>query len=78
MATPGSNARSKYNYYQTVTVTNTSGATIAGPVSLVLFALVNGTLSNASGTTRAVYVRSPYLVLSSVSLAPGASVTTTM
>jgi RHS repeat-associated protein len=74
----GSNSRSRYNYAQTVTVTNTSGATIAGPITLVLYALVNATLANASGTTRFIYVRSPYLLLGNASLAPGASLTTTM
>jgi RHS repeat-associated protein len=74
----GSNSKSKYNYLETVTVTNTSGATLAGPICLELVGLTGATLYNASGTSKIVNPKSPYLLLSSASLLPGASLTVTL
>lgn len=67
-------------YTQTVTLTNTGGTTISGPVSLVLDALSsNATLFNATGTTALrAPLGSPYLDLSASSLAPGSAVTLTL
>jgi hypothetical protein len=66
-----------FHYAQTVTVTNISGATITGPISLVLDALSNNAgLFNATGITDSLDAPagSPYLN-SAVSLAPGQSTT---
>jgi uncharacterized repeat protein (TIGR02543 family) len=62
-------------YAQTVTLTNTSSYTIIGPVSLVLDGLSsNATLSDATGVTASqLPAGSPY-VTTSISLAPGQSV----
>jgi hypothetical protein len=59
---------------ESITITNTSGATINGPLQLLL-AISNSavTASNASGT----YLGNPYWTSAS-SLAPGASVTITV
>jgi CSLREA domain-containing protein len=62
-------------FAQTVTVTNISGATITGPISLVLDGLsTNAALFNASGITDSLDppAGSPYLN-SNASLAPGQS-----
>ena len=76
-------ARSGYLYnfgtkrfYQTVTLTNTSSAVIAGPIVLVLDALSStSSLFNASGsTTCAAPLGSPYITTGGSSLAPGASI----
>ena len=61
-------------YSGTVTVKNTSGAAITGPLHLVLQGLPSGvTLDNKSGMVDGA----PYLTLSNTTLAPGASVTVT-
>jgi hypothetical protein len=76
-------ARSGYSYnfatqrfYQTVKLTNSSTSTISGPISLVLDNLsTNASLFNASGTTScAAPLGSPYIITSTASLAPGATV----
>jgi hypothetical protein len=67
--------------FQTVTITNTGGAPIDGPISLVLDNLAAGTLFNMTGVTSATLpMNSPYIdVLGpGVSLAVGASVTVTL
>jgi len=72
-------SRSAYNinrltgkYTGTVTITNTTGAAINGPLQYVLEGLSTGvTLDNANGMVNG----SPYVTLPSASLAPGASVT---
>ncbi|MGA2422310.1 MAG: hypothetical protein ABSG69_19710, partial [Candidatus Acidiferrum sp.] len=80
-------ARSGYLYnfgikrfYQTVTLTNTSSASITGPIALVLDALNStSTLFNASGaTTCAAPLGSPYIIATPSSLAPGASVSVSL
>ncbi len=65
---------------QTVTITNHSGATIPGPIQLVLDNVSsNTTLANAIGTTsNNAPVGSPFLTASNASLAPGASVSVTL
>ena len=62
-------------YVQTVTLTNTSAATITGPISLVLDKLTaNVTVSNATGTTALLLpAGSPYVNANS-NLAPAQSV----
>ncbi|HEX5273586.1 MAG TPA: Ig-like domain-containing protein, partial [Gemmataceae bacterium] len=75
---PGSTLRSNYNYMQSVTVSNTSGAAIAGPISLQLVGLVNATLYGGTGTSSTVNRGSPYVLLSNVSLAAGGSLTITL
>ena len=61
-------------YSGTVTVKNTSGAAITGPLHLVLQGLPSGvTLDNKSGMVDGT----PYLTLANTTLAPGASVTVT-
>lgn len=61
-------------YSGTVTVKNTSGAAITGPLHLVLQGLPSGvTLDNKSGMVDGA----PYLTLANTTLAPGASVTVT-
>jgi RHS repeat-associated protein/uncharacterized repeat protein (TIGR01451 family) len=74
----GSNSRSRYNYTQAVTITNMSGAAIAGPISLELVGLTGGTLVNAAGTSRTVNPRSAYYLISNTSIAAGATVTFTL
>jgi hypothetical protein len=55
---------------ETVTATNTSGATISGPIQLVLSGLASGvTAVNNTGT----FNSNPYWTVSAGSLAPGAS-----
>jgi len=67
--------RAKRQFTQTLTITNTSGAAITGPIELVLFNLKNASLLNQSGT----YQGNPYVtVLSSGSLGAGQSVTITL
>jgi CSLREA domain-containing protein len=63
-------------FYQTVTLTNNSSSTISGPVSLVLEGLSsNASLFNASGnTTCAAPLGSPYINVTTGSVASGASV----
>jgi hypothetical protein len=65
---------------QTVTVRNTSGSTVTGPIYLVLDSLsANTTLANAGGTTGlAVPSGSPYRQVTAGTLAPQASVTVTL
>jgi len=67
-------------FYQTVTLKNTGGSTINGPISLVLDSLSsNASLYNASGTTScAAPLGSPYINTSAASLAPGASVSVSL
>jgi hypothetical protein len=66
--------RAAGSYSQQVTLTNTGGTDIAGPISLILSNLANGTLTNASGTTSALTpTGSPYV--STGGLTAGASVT---
>ena len=61
-------------YSGSVTVKNTSGAAISGPLHLVLQGLPGGvTLDNKSG----VVGGAPYITLANTTLAPGASVTVT-
>ena len=66
-------------YAQTVTLTNNSGVTISGPISLVLSGLSsNATLFNAAGVTKSVLpMGSPYLT-TSVNLGPGQSASFTL
>ena len=67
-------------YQQTITVRNTSGSPIAGPIAVALDNLTPGvTLANADGTTMcALPAGSPYKVVTMGSLAPGASATATL
>jgi hypothetical protein len=62
-------------FSQTVTITNSSGATINGPISLVLDNLSgNATLANqVSVTSCAAPLGSPYIVTGAGGLAPGAN-----
>ena len=61
------------HYRQTITLTNT-GAAVAGPISLVLDALIGATLTNATGATAATSpTGSPYINASGLSA--GASTT---
>jgi len=67
--------QSTKTYNSTVTVLNQSQQSIAGPIQLVLTNLPAGvTLSNATGTTAG----SPYITISSQSLAAGRSVSVTI
>ncbi|MDB5911145.1 MAG: hypothetical protein JWP34_5262 [Massilia sp.] len=62
----------QYYYFQTVTITNTSGSTLSGPLSLSLGGLTSGvSLFNASGATAD---GNPYIIVTTGSLAPGQSV----
>ena len=67
-------------YSQTVTITNSGSSIVTGPISLVLDGLVNGTLTNATGTTDSSSPPSgsPYINLTVGSLAPGASAMVTL
>jgi hypothetical protein len=57
-------------WVSTVTVKNTSGSSIAGPLQVLLTNLTAGvTMTNNTGT----YSGSPYITVSAGSLAPGAS-----
>jgi hypothetical protein len=61
-------------FTQLVTVTNTSGSAIAGPLSLVLSNLTNATLSNATGSTLCDAPGGrPYINFAPAGLAPGGS-----
>ena len=65
-------SRATRTYNGTITITNASARTIAGPLQIVLSALTSGvTLVNASGT----YNGDPYITANAVSLAPNESVT---
>jgi fibronectin type 3 domain-containing protein len=58
-------------YYQNVSIKNTSAASIAGPVEMVITNLTSGvTVTNASGT----FNGNPYRTATTSALAPGASV----
>jgi hypothetical protein len=46
--------RATGTYIQVLTMTNTGGTAISGPISCILTGLANATLANASGTTNAV------------------------
>jgi hypothetical protein len=60
---------------ETVTVTNTAGQNLAGPLQLVVSNLPAGvTLVNATGT----WGGNPYVTVTGSSLAPGASVSLTL
>jgi len=61
---------------QTVTVTNDTGATVTGPVQLVLGGLSNNTtLANSTGNTANNYpVGAAYITATSGNMAPGAAV----
>ena len=62
-------------YAQTVTITNNSGATVTNPIYLVVGHLSsNATLTNSSGTTVNNFTGSPYILVSNVGLAAGASI----
>jgi Divergent InlB B-repeat domain len=68
-------------YTQTVTLTNTSGNTITGPISLVLTGLSsNAALYNATGLTDADFppAGSPYVNSSATSIVPGQSISITL
>ncbi|MCC8998926.1 MAG: hypothetical protein LM522_05420, partial [Candidatus Contendobacter sp.] len=69
--------RATKRYEQTLTVTNTSGSAVAGPIDLVLDNLSsNATLANASGTTSCTTpAPSPYITVGSGPLNPSASLT---
>jgi len=73
-------SRASGRFIQSVTLTNTSGSAISGPVSLVLDGLSPGTvLSNAVGLTSVTSPSGhPYLAADAGSLAPNASVTVTL
>ncbi len=68
------------HFLQAVTIKNTSGSAIAGPVSLVLDDLTHATLVNASGTTQQVgQAGSPYFnVPLGAGNAPGAGQSVTI
>jgi predicted extracellular nuclease len=66
--------RATSKYSGNVTITNTSGAVLTGPLQFRLDGLTSGvTLDNASGTQNGA----PYITLPVSTLAPGASVTVT-
>jgi Bacterial Ig-like domain (group 3)/FG-GAP-like repeat len=67
-------------YTLTITLTNTSGAAIPGPLSLLIFGLSrNARLLDSSGlTTCAAPIGSTYVTDSLVSLAPGSSTSITL
>ncbi len=65
------NARGSITYTGNITLTNTSGAAVSGPLQLELNGLPSGvTLSNATGVRNGV----PYITVNSASVAAGASV----
>jgi hypothetical protein len=70
----------KTSYTQTVTLKNTTAATISGPLALVLDSLsAKVTLTNATGATMTTSpAGSPYLDTTVTKLAAGASVTVTL
>jgi hypothetical protein len=64
------------SYYQTVTIRNNGAQTITGLISLVLDSIsIPGALVNLTGTTSslAAPAGSPYINLTAVSIAPGAT-----
>jgi hypothetical protein len=67
-------------FVQTVSLTNNSSASVAGPVSLVLDSLsANAGLYGAAGSTAcAPPLGSPYVAATAGALAPGATVSTTL
>jgi len=69
-----------HQYTQTITLTNTSGAAIPGPLSLLIFGLSsNARLLDSSGlTTCAALIGSTYITDSIVSLAPGSRTSITL
>ena len=69
--------RSANQVVQTLTVTNSTGGSVAGPVNIVISNLSPAvTLTNLSGTSGCASSGSPYVTaLPSGSLAPGASAT---
>ena len=73
-------AGQKYNYAQTITLTNTGSTTINGPIYVELHGLPKGvSLYNASGTSSATGTSGdPYILVTSGSLAPGASISITL
>jgi hypothetical protein len=66
--------------FQTVTITNTSSATIIGPISLVLDSLsANASLSNATGSLNVLGPPdSPYINVAGGNLAPGQNTSITL
>jgi hypothetical protein len=68
-------SRQSKQYQQSVTIKNTSGSTIDGPIYLVLDNLSsNATLIKAAGTTQnEPPLGSPYIQVTASSLAPGAT-----
>jgi parallel beta-helix repeat protein len=67
--------RTTRQFTQTLTIRNTTGAAIIGPIELVLLNLKNATLANETGT----YEGNPYItILSSGSLGAGQSLTITL
>jgi hypothetical protein len=65
-------------FYQTVTLTNITAASVTGPIALVALNSTS-TLFNASGaTTCAAPLGSPYIIATPSSLAPGASVSVSL
>jgi hypothetical protein len=65
------------HYGQVVTVTNTSGSTLAGPLSFVIDSVTGGvTINNAAANTMCLAPLSPYLLISGgASLGAGQSAT---
>jgi len=71
--------RASGSYQQVLTLTNTGGTTITGPISVIIGSLANATLSNATGVTSSlVPTGRPYINPATVSLAPAASTTVTL
>jgi hypothetical protein len=68
------------HFIKTVTVTNTSGCSIAGPISVALDSVpANATLFGISGATLCdLFQGSPYVNLAAASLDPGAAGTGTV
>jgi hypothetical protein len=66
-------------FTQVVTVTNTSGTAIAGPLSIILSNLTNATLTGATGLTSCeAPAGQPYVSLANTGLAPGVSSSTVL
>ncbi len=66
-------------YVQTLTLRNSSGTTVNGPISLVLSGLSsNATLFQPTGSTSVFFPGSRYINLSVSSLAPGAAASLTL
>lgn len=71
MRSPLAQSRTTTTYNGSVTITNTSGQTISGPIQIVFDDLTPGvTLVNQTGT----FAGDPYITATIESLAPGASV----